>query len=247
MAGRSSSSDETLLEAFVESLSTVPAELKRNLDHIKDLDQSGSGLAEEMRRLQVDYVNRVESKIGNLEVVEGEGIKVLGDDEDRPVVIPTTEELMAYVHDDPKTLERIRKLQTDCLQQAEEKVTVADQTYTLVDNICQRLDADMDKLEKILSASGNFTAPGQVQPNELAAIQVVPGSSTDWILARVMKHDPISGIYNLSDEDQESNKSKYEGFLIMSPTLFSRSLQLDGNARFVVVYHHRECVFTKDL
>jgi Inhibitor of growth proteins N-terminal histone-binding len=206
MSGRRS--DETYLEAFIESLSTLPAEIKRNLDLMKDLDSSGSALADELRRLQVDYVSRVEDKIGNLEVVDGEGVKVLGDGEDRPVVVPTTEELMSYVHDDLTSLTRIRKLQSDCLQQAEEKVTIANQTYALVDNICERLDADMLKLEKLLLATGDFTTPGQVQPNELAAIQVVPGSAADWILARVMTHDPISGMYKLSDEDQESNKSE---------------------------------------
>jgi hypothetical protein len=213
MSGRSS--DETYLEAFIESLSTFPAEIKRNLELMKDLDKSGSRLGEEMKRLQIEYVSRVEDKMSNLEIVEGEGIKVLGTDEDRPVVIPTTEELMTYIHDEPDKLGRIRQLYTDCLQQSEERVTIADQTYSLVDNICQRIDADMDKLEKLLSAKGDFTAPGQVQPNELAAMQVVAGSATDWILGRVMTHDPISGIYKLSDEDQESNKSKFVHLPVM--------------------------------
>jgi hypothetical protein len=33
-------SDETFLEAFIESLSTLPHELKRNLELMKDLDKS---------------------------------------------------------------------------------------------------------------------------------------------------------------------------------------------------------------
>lgn len=43
--------------------------------------------------------------------------------------------------------------------------------------------------------------------NDLAAVQVTPGSP-DWILAKVMSHDPTTGMYRLSDEDTESNKSK---------------------------------------
>lgn len=199
-------SDETYLETFVESLSTVPAEIKRNLDLMKDLDKSGNDLAEELKRMQLDYIARVEEKVGNLEVVDGKGVKVLGDGEDRPVVVPTTEELMSYVHDQPETLSRIQQVQSDCLQQAEEKVQIANQTHALVDNVCRRLDADLHSLEKLLLASGNFQTPGQVQANELAAIQVVPGSP-DWILARVTTHDPLTGMYKLSDEDQESNKS----------------------------------------
>jgi hypothetical protein len=45
------------------------------------------------------------------------------------------------------------------------------------------------------------------KPNDLAACQATQGS--DWILAKVIQHDPASGMYKLSDEDVESNKSKY--------------------------------------
>jgi hypothetical protein len=45
------------------------------------------------------------------------------------------------------------------------------------------------------------------KPNDLAACQATIGS--DWILAKVIQHDPASGMYKLSDEDVESNKSKY--------------------------------------
>jgi hypothetical protein len=49
------------------------------------------------------------------------------------------------------------------------------------------------------------------KPNDLAACQATPGS--DWILAKVIQHDPASGMYKLSDEDVESNKSKYRVIL----------------------------------
>jgi hypothetical protein len=44
------------------------------------------------------------------------------------------------------------------------------------------------------------------KPNDLAACQVTPGS--EWILAKVIHHDLQTGMYKLSDEDIESNKSK---------------------------------------
>ena len=55
-------------------------------------------------------------------------------------------------------------------------------------------------------ATGGFDAGG-AKPDDLAAIQVTPGSP-DWILAKVISHDPETGIYKLSDEDVESNKSE---------------------------------------
>jgi len=36
------STDETYLEAFIENLSTLPNEMKRNLAHIKTLDVTSS-------------------------------------------------------------------------------------------------------------------------------------------------------------------------------------------------------------
>jgi hypothetical protein len=43
-----------------------------------------------------------------------------------------------------------------------------------------------------------------VKPDDLAACQVTPGS--EWILAKVIQHDPVSGMYKLADEDVESDK-----------------------------------------
>ena len=59
------------------------------------------------------------------------------------------------------------------------------------------------------------------KPNDLAAIQVTPGSP-DWILAKVISFDPQSQLYKLADEDIESNKS----------TLFSQNIF--GTANFLI-------------
>jgi hypothetical protein len=59
----------------------------------------------------------------------------------------------------------------------------------------------------MLQNAGGFQSPGAAKPDDLAAIQVVPGSP-DWILAKVITHDPQTDMYKLSDEDVESSKSK---------------------------------------
>lgn len=171
-----------------------------------------------MVSLQQAYVHRVEGKIGSLEVVEnGTKVRVLGSGKNRPAIIPTTEELMAYVRE-PSTLRRIEVVQADALQRAEEKVAIAEQTCNLVENICKRLDADLEEMKGQLQTTGEFQKPGAAKPNDLAAIQVVPGSP-DWILAKVITHDAQTGMYQLSDEDSESNKSKWT----MGCTMVDRS------------------------
>jgi len=49
---------------------------------------------------------------------------------------------------------------------------------------------------------------GGAKPNDLAAIQVNP-NSTDWILAKVISQDVETGMFQLADEDVESNKGEY--------------------------------------
>ena len=43
------------------------------------------------------------------------------------------------------------------------------------------------------------------KPNDLVACQVTPDS--EWILAKIIRHDPGTGNYKLADEDSESHKS----------------------------------------
>jgi len=130
------------------------------------------------------------------------GVRVLGGGND--VIIPTTEELSAYIKDE-ETLKNIRSMKVNAVQQTEEKVAIAEQTYSIVHATVKRLDKDLGKLETMLKTTGEFQIAGSAKPNDLAAIQVLPNSA-DWILAKVISHDPDSGMYRLSDEDVESNK-----------------------------------------
>lgn len=103
---------------------------------------------DEMARLQQEYVRRVEDKICSLEIVnDGKAVRVLGGGKE--AVIPTTEELTAYIHEQ-ETQDEIESFQENVMQLAEEKVVIAEQTLSLVDNICKRLDSDVKEMEKVL-------------------------------------------------------------------------------------------------
>lgn len=75
----SSTSDETYLEAFIDQLSTVPAEIRRNMEWMKDLDQSCSVLLQDLARRQREYISQVERKVvRNLEVGDdGQGVRIV--------------------------------------------------------------------------------------------------------------------------------------------------------------------------
>lgn len=163
-------------------------------------------LADELRQTQQDYVARAEEKVLKLELGQTKddkaGVKVLGGGTD--VILPTTEELSSYVRDE-ETLRKIEALKRDVVQESEEKVVIAEQTYGIIDATVKRLDQDLAKMETLLKTTGEFQVAGSAKPNDLAAIQVVP-NSPDWILAKVISHDHETGMYRLSDEDVESNK-----------------------------------------
>jgi hypothetical protein len=108
-------------------------------------------LFERLVQEQQEYVHSVEEKILQLEV-DGKGVRVLNSGSNGPVVVPTTEELMSYVHN-LEARKNIESIQEDALQRAEEKVAIAKQTYSLVDDICKRLDNDLVEMEKILQVS----------------------------------------------------------------------------------------------
>jgi hypothetical protein len=163
-------------------------------------------LAEDLRQAEQQYIKQCEDTINRLELgvtPDGiPGVKVLtGSGE---IVVPTTEDLNEYLYDEA-ALQQISALRRDALQQSEEKVAIADQTLSLVDATVCRLDKDLQALEALLKQTGEYEVSGVAKPNDLAAIQVTPGSP-DWILAKVVTHNQETGMYKLSDEDVESNK-----------------------------------------
>lgn len=147
---------------------------------------------------------------------------------DDSIVVPTTAEFMQYTMDRPSYIE-IQNRQAGCLQKADEKVAIAQQAFDMVDAQVRRLDRDLEEMERLLQVRNGIMGAGRViqfsyssfqsngdfqtgaggivaKPNDLAAAQVTPGS--EWILAKVLHHDPSTGMYKLADEDIESNKSK---------------------------------------
>ena len=90
--------DETYLEAFVESISTsLPNELKRNLDHLCDLDKTSAQLLEQWRDKQDNCVKQVEDSLVRKFRSDAAGIDTttssdtaVGTTNDTPTVLPAT-------------------------------------------------------------------------------------------------------------------------------------------------------------
>lgn len=228
--------DETVLEAFVEHTGILPTEVRRNLDHVRDLDRQCAELVGQLRRAEDAYVKRAEETVlglglgGRSGTGTGDGDGTGTGSRKRPRAgsggggggasasaaaassasssIPTTEELRGRIMD-PAELESLARLRRDTLQLAEEKIVVAEQTRAAIEEASSRIDADLARFEALLKGSGAFEVPSGAKPNDLAAIQVLP-NSTEWILAKVISQDVETGTYQLADEDVESSKGEFE-------------------------------------
>lgn len=175
----SGSGEETYLESFMENLNTLPHDLRRTLDLLKDLDDAAdlSTLVE----MHKTYLESVEEKILQLEVVKdkkknGEeilGVRALKDDgsfSDR-VVIPTTNELFVYTYSDsyPEIRRRqvsfiwvcflwfgksdaFKKLTHNCLVQQKSCLEKADEKVAVAQQAYEMIDAQIQRLDTDMKA-----------------------------------------------------------------------------------------------
>lgn len=154
--------DETYLEAFIDSIPTLPRVLQRNLELIRELDASSSLLMMKLRQAEDDYLRSAELKLLSLPLSKksrldpdeisqddlrrmkdpDEGVLV---DSDK-LVIPTTEELRDLISD--PLLKLIAQYRADIRQRLEEKSTIAEHTYGLVMETIKKLDRDVESLER---------------------------------------------------------------------------------------------------
>ena len=146
-------SEETYLEAFIEGLSTLPNDVKRNMELIRDLDKTAAASAAKKRKLQQEYIYQAEQKMATVQVVQGgpDGTTVLGlrEADHLEPMFPSTAELFDFINttDDGMAAKykEIKALQDECLQKADEKVAVAKQAMELIDAKVQRLDHDLSE------------------------------------------------------------------------------------------------------
>mmetsp|Transcript_3840 Transcript_3840/g.5629 ORF Transcript_3840/g.5629 Transcript_3840/m.5629 type:complete len:253 (-) Transcript_3840:92-850(-) len=138
------------LNEFIETIQAVPDEVQRNFCLIRELDKTFSTQQSDLLKLHKDYLEdlrkRTEDKDG------------LGKDPKH------------LLNQDVK-LKRIRLLYNDTLQQADEKIAIAKQSYDLVDEHIKRLDLKLRQFEEELTHSGHFNrayATGGVAGGELA-------------------------------------------------------------------------------
>ena len=124
----------TYLEEFLESIQTLPAEIKRNLDLMRELDGAFNKMNNHLATMHDSYLKKAKKRHQG---------KALHD----PLQMVEAS----------KALEEIRKIERSCTDKAAEKVAIAMQTYDAVDRHINRLDNKLKQFEGQLRSQGEFT------------------------------------------------------------------------------------------
>eukprot|EP00011_Vannellida_sp_DIVA3-517-6-12_P006151 CAMPEP_0114625028 /NCGR_PEP_ID=MMETSP0168-20121206/11064_1 /TAXON_ID=95228 ORGANISM="Vannella sp., Strain DIVA3 517/6/12" /NCGR_SAMPLE_ID=MMETSP0168 /ASSEMBLY_ACC=CAM_ASM_000044 /LENGTH=240 /DNA_ID=CAMNT_0001836307 /DNA_START=22 /DNA_END=744 /DNA_ORIENTATION=+ len=133
----------TYLETYLESIGTLPTEIKRNFTLIKELDQR----TKETHKAIEDASTECLRRTSNSSLAKRKEAR-----------------------------DQVRQLYAKCQEYADEKVSLAMQTYELVDKHIRRLDLDLRKFEHELESQGHRPSPGRPPKRKLGAHQDSPAS-----------------------------------------------------------------------
>jgi len=177
----------TFIESYIDNLSTLPNEIRRHFELMRELDKEGAHVQEELEESERKLAAEIKRK-GNRQ----------------------TEGMF-----DGALLEVATKRQK-AKQMADEKVQIAEQASADVDIHLDRLDAELLAFEHFLKTSGEFLKTHGANVGDPVACRPQNPSDPDgegereWILARVQGYDILTGLYTVSDEDDASKQYTVE-------------------------------------
>ncbi|CAM9165422.1 unnamed protein product [Chrysoparadoxa australica] len=184
----SQESASNYIEEFLDAISNVPNEIKRNLELIRTLDKSGKEMINELVACEKRYLTAAKRKLREKKA----------DDTRTPLQIVQ----------DKEAEEEMEKRRFSTKQIMSEKITIADQTHEALAQHVEMLAEDLLGFEERLKATGAFESIG-AKPGDEVAIRL-DVADDQWILARVLEYDQDSGDYRVMDEDDNSKSYDLE-------------------------------------
>mmetsp|Transcript_31988 Transcript_31988/g.41117 ORF Transcript_31988/g.41117 Transcript_31988/m.41117 type:complete len:260 (+) Transcript_31988:65-844(+) len=169
------SASTVFLEDYLEHITTLPNEIRRNLELMRDLDKESSKVSKDLEDSEKKIVSDIKRK-GNKQ--KGNAIE---------------EGLFAA------PLEDIQIKRQKVQQTADEKVQIAGQMIADCDIYMEKLDGELAKFEEFLRTSGDFSTSAASPGDQMAA-----KPDDEWILTRVKEYNIQTGMYTLIDVDEPS-------------------------------------------
>lgn len=189
-ADSTTTTQATFIESYIDNLSTLPNEIRRHFELMRELDKEGAHVQKELEESERKLAAEMKRKGSR----QTEGMF------------------------DGALLEVAAKRQK-AKQMADEKVQIAEQASADVDIHLDRLDAELSAFEHFLKTSGEFLKthganvgdPVACRPQNQSSDPDASGEGErEWILARVQSYDILTGLYTVSDEDDASKQYTVE-------------------------------------
>jgi len=181
---------ETRLEYILDTITSFPLPLKRQLEHIHDLTKTTEVKRKSLRTKEKDFLDNAKERIQDFPWVDG----------------TTTSELIGVVGQEEE-LEGIREEHDEVVGLATERFQTSERAYQDVEEQVSRLDAELRSFETFLRDTGVFSQMG-AQPGDSVAIQL-DDKVNEWVLGKVTGFNPETGMYKIQDEDVEGGSKNY--------------------------------------
>lgn len=126
----------TCLTDFLERVEPLPAEIRRSLSLVQQLDTGSQEMLAKLKEMQDEYIRKTRRRMQERGMLRGP------------------------MYRDQAALAAIGRVRREATQKADTKIACTAQAYDLVDSHIRRLDKDIARYEKHLRASGLWTDPG---------------------------------------------------------------------------------------
>lgn len=138
----------TYLEDYLDSIITLPSEIKRNFELMRELDEGAHVLTEEVEQMQKDYLVDAREKVQQRYHESTSSASRGNNRTSKPP--PDEQELLQLVEENDEVLLSLKTKRQKVFQKMDEKIAIAAQTYDLVDYHIRRLDEDLVRFKSQL-------------------------------------------------------------------------------------------------
>ncbi|CAM9430405.1 unnamed protein product, partial [Phaeothamnion confervicola] len=172
---------------FIDSVQTLPNEIKRNFELMRTLDKNAKEAMSEISETEKQYLGRARRKLQERSNSDIDGSKLI---------------------EEPETMALLEAKRMKARQMVDEKVAIAEQTYEMVEPYLKRIRLDAVTLEEKLKAAAGeveVVVSGGAKPNDEVAMKLDVLEDL-WVLARVLDYSADTGEYQVMDADDNTKK-----------------------------------------
>lgn len=225
----------TYLEDYLDSVITLPSEIRRNFELMRELDEGAHVLTEEVEQMQKEHLVEAREKVQQR--YHESTSAPTGNRGTKPP--PDEQELLQLVEENDEVLLSLKTKRQKVFQKMDEKIAIAAQTYDLVDYHIRRLDEDLVRFKSQLQHAQLLEDEEDELLNDMTSeIDPRVSSVESNILLDPFESNPSSqvsenGFFPTSTPNGQSRKKAFENTSVLADTVsvvpVTEDLPIDPN------------------